>query len=261
MNIVVLIKQVPGSTEIKVDPKTNTLVRDGVEAIVNPFDTFAVEEAVRLKEAHGGEVTAITMGPPQAAEALKQALSVGADRAILVSDRAFAGADTLATSFTLAAAVRKTGGADVIIAGKQTLDGDTGQVGPEVAMHLRLPFATYVKKIESAGAGKLRVERLVEDGYEVLDLPTPCVITVVKEINEPRLPSLRGIMAAKKAEIVTWSAADLGEDEKRFGLSGSPTQVVETYVPERAKTGEILTGTVEHQVDQLVAKLKEAGVI
>jgi electron transfer flavoprotein beta subunit len=261
MNIVVLIKQVPGSTEIKVDPKTNTLVRDGVEAIVNPFDTYAVEEAVRLKETHGGSVTVLTMGPPQAAEALKQALSVGADRAILVSDRAFAGADTLATSFTLAAAIRKTGGADLIIAGKQTLDGDTGQVGPEVALHLKLPFATYVKKIESADDGKLRVERLVEDGYEVLELPTPCVITVVKEINEPRLPSLRGIMAAKKAEVVTWSAADLGEDEQRFGLSGSPTQVVETYVPERVKTGEIFTGTMEHQVDRLVTKLKEAGVL
>lgn len=261
MNIVVLIKQVPGSTEIKVDPKTNTLIRDGVEAIVNPFDTYAVEEAVRLKEANGGTVTVLTMGPPQAAEALKQALSVGADRAILVSDRAFAGADTLATSFTLAAAIRKIGGADVVVAGKQTLDGDTGQVGPEVAMHLKLPFATYVKKIESADGGKLRVERLVEDGYEVLDIPTPCVITVVKEINDPRLPSLRGIMAAKKAEIVTWSASDLGDDVKRFGLSGSPTQVVETYVPERVKTGEMITGTVEQQVDRLVEKLKEAGVL
>lgn len=261
MNIVVLIKQVPGSTEIKVDPKTNTLIRDGVEAIVNPFDTFAIEEAVRLKEAHGGSVTVITMGPPQAAEALRQAVSVGADRAILVSDRAFAGADTLATSFTLAAAIKKIETYDLIIAGKQTLDGDTGQVGPEVAMHLRIPFATYVKKIENSDGGALRIERLVEDGYEVLEMPAPCLITVVKEINDPRLPSLRGIMAAKKCEIETWAAADLNEDAARFGLSGSPTQVVETYVPEHQKDSEILTGTVEHQVDTLVNKLKEAGVL
>lgn len=261
MNIVVLIKQVPGSTEIKVDPKTNTLVRDGVEAIINPFDTFAVEEAVRLKEAHGGTVTVLTMGPPQAADALRQAISVGADRAVLVSDRAFAGADTLATSYTLAAAIRKTGPCDIIIAGKQTLDGDTGQVGPEVAVHLNLPFATYVKKIEHSGNGSLRVERLVEDGYEVLELPVPCLITVVKEINEPRLPSLRGIMAAKKAEIETMTADQLGEDPARFGLSGSPTQVVETYVPEREKQAVVLSGTVEHQVDSLVKMLKEAGAI
>jgi len=261
MNILVLIKQVPGSTEISVDPKTNTLVRDGVEAIVNPFDTFAVEEAVRLKEAHGGVVTVLTMGPPQAADALRQAISVGAERAVLVSDRAFAGADTLATSYTLAAAIRKTGPYDLIIAGKQTLDGDTGQVGPEVAVHLNLPFATYVKKIEHSGNGTLRVERLVEDGYEVLELPVPCLITVVKEINEPRLPSLRGIMAAKKAEIETLTADRLGEDPSRFGLSGSPTQVVETYVPKREKQAVVFSGTVEHQVDMLVEKLKEAGAI
>jgi electron transfer flavoprotein beta subunit len=261
MNIAVLIKQVPGSTDIKIDPDTNTLIRDGVEAVINLFDTYAIEEAVRLKEAHGGTVTVLTMGPPQAAEALRQAVAVGADRGILVSDRAFAGADTLATSYTLASAIKKIGGADVIICGKQTIDGDTGQVGPEIAMHLNIPFATYIKKIEKAAADVIRVERLVEDGYEVLDVPLPCLITVVKEINEPRLPSLRGIMAAKKAEIETLTAADLESDEKRFGLSGSPTQVVESFVPQREKTGEILTGSLEHQVDQLVDKLKQAGVV
>jgi electron transfer flavoprotein beta subunit len=236
-------------------------LRDGVEAIVNPFDTYAVEEAVRLKEARGGSVTVMTMGPPQAAEALKQALSVGADRAVLISDRAFAGADTLATSYTLAAAIKKTGDFDLIIAGKQTLDGDTGQVGPEVAVHLNIPFATYVKKIDAAEGNDLRVERLVEDGHETLELPLPCLLTVVKEINEPRLPSLRGIMAAKKAEIETWSASDLGGDEARYGLSGSPTQVVETYVPERLKQAETITGSVETQVDILVERLKKAGVL
>lgn len=261
MNVVVLIKQVPGSTDIKIDPETNTLIRDGVEAIINPFDTYAVEEAVRLKEAHGGTVTVITMGPPQAAEALRQAVAVGADRVILVSDSAFAGADTLATSYTLAAAIKKAGLGEVIICGKQTIDGDTGQVGPEIAMHLNIPFATYIKKIEQAADGTMRVERLVEDGFEVLDVPMPCLITVVKEINEPRLPSLRGIMAAKKAQIETWTAADLEGDEKRYGLSGSPTVVVESYVPRRDKTGEILAGSLEHQVDQLVDKLKQAGVV
>ncbi len=261
MNLAVLIKQVPGSTDIKIDPETNTLIRDGVEAVINPFDTYAVEEAVRLKEAHGGSVTVITMGPPQAAEALRQAVAVGADRGILVSDKAFAGADTLATSYTLAQAIKKAGPADVIICGKQTIDGDTGQVGPEIATHLNIPFATYIKKIENAGEGKMRVERLVEDGYEVLDVPLPCLITVVKEINEPRLPSLRGIMAAKKVEIETWTADDLGGDGKRYGLSGSPTQVVESFVPQRDKTSEIFTGSLEHQIDQLVNKLKEAGVL
>lgn len=261
MNVVVLIKQVPGSTDIKIDPETNTLIRDGVEAIINPFDTYAVEEAVRLREAHGGTVTVITMGPPQAAQALRQAVAVGADRVILVSDSAFAGADTLATSYTLAAAIKKAGLGEVIICGKQTIDGDTGQVGPEIAMHLNIPFATYIKKIEQAADGTMRVERLVEDGFEVLDVPMPCLITVVKEINEPRLPSLRGIMAAKKAQIETWTAADLEGDEKRYGLSGSPTVVVESYVPRHDKTGEILAGSLEHQVDQLVDKLKQAGVV
>lgn len=261
MNVVVLIKQVPGSTDIRVDPETNTLIRDGVEAVINPFDTYAVEEAVRLKETYGGTVTVITMGPPQAAEALRQAIAVGVDRGILVSDKAFAGADTLATSYTLAAAIKKAGAVDMIICGKQTIDGDTGQVGPEIAMHLNMPFATYIKKIEQAAEGKIQAERLVEDGYEVLGIPLPCLITVVKEINEPRLPSLRGIMAAKKAQIETWTAADLEGDEKRYGLSGSPTQVVESFVPKRDKTGEIFAGSLEHQIDQLVDKLKEAGVL
>jgi electron transfer flavoprotein beta subunit len=261
VNVFVLIKQVPGSTDIKIDPKKNTLIRDGVEAVINPFDTYAIEEAIRLKEAHGGMVTVITMGPPQAADALRQAISVGADKGILLSDRVFAGADTLATSYTLAAAIKKAGGADLIICGKQTIDGDTGQVGPEIAMHLNIPFATYIKKIEKTTDGTMRVERLVEDGYEVLDMPLPCLITVVKEINEPRLPGLRGIMAAKKADIETWAAADLKGDEKRYGLSGSPTQVIESFVPQRDKTGEILTGSLEHQIEQLVDRLKEAGVV
>ena len=261
MNIIVLIKQVPGSTEVKIDPATNTLIRDGVEAVINPYDAYAIEEAVRLKEKHGGTVTTLTMGPPQAAEALRQSLAVGADKGVLLSDKKFAGADTLATSYTLAAAVRKTGVYDLVIAGKQTIDGDTGQVGPEVAVHLRIPSATYVKKIENVSGGKLRVERLLEDGYEVIELPLPCLITVVKEINEPRLPSLRSLMAAKKAEIEIWSADELGGDTKRYGLAGSPTQVIETYIPKRAPTGEILTGSVEEQVEALVTRLKEVGAL
>lgn len=261
MNIIVLIKQVPGSTEVRVDPGTNTLIRDGIEAVINPYDAYAIEEAVRLKEKHGGTVTTLTMGPPQAAEALRQSLAAGADKAILLSDKTFAGADTLATSYTLAAAIRKTGAYDLVIAGKQTIDGDTGQVGPEVAVNLRIPFATYVKKIENVSGGKLRVERLLEDGYEVIEIPLPCLITVVKEINEPRLPSLRSLIAAKKAEIETWSADELGGDAKRYGLAGSPTQVVETHVPKSAKTGETFTGSVEEQVEALVIRLKEAGAL
>lgn len=261
MNIIVLIKQVPGSTELKVDPATNTLIRNGIEAVINPYDTYAIEEAVRLKEKHGGMVTTLTMGPSQAAEALRQSLAAGADKAVLLSDKIFAGADTLATSYTLAAAIRKIGAYDLVVAGKQTIDGDTGQVGPEVAVNLRIPFATYVKKIESVSGGRLRVERLLEDGHEVIELTLPCLITVVKEINEPRLPSLRGLMAAKKAEIETWTANELGGDIKRYGLAGSPTQVVKTYVPKRVKTSETFTGSVEEQVEALVTRLKEAGVL
>lgn len=261
MNIVVCLKQVPGTTQVQIDPKTNTLIRQGVAAILNPFDAYALEEGVRLKERYGGKVTVITMGPPQAVDMLREAISVGADQAILLSDREFAGSDTLATSYTLAQAVKKIAEYDLILCGRQTLDGDTGQVGPEMSQVLSLPFTAYVSKVEEAGNGILRVQRMVDDGHEVIEITLPAIITVTKEINVPRLPSLRGMVKSKSAQIPTWTAADIGADLQSVGRSGSATVVVKTFVPERVRRGQVLQGTVEEQIAALLSKLKETRVI
>lgn len=256
MNIVVCIKQVPGTTEIKIDPETNTLVREGVESIINPFDTYALEEGVRLKERCGGKVTAITMGPPQAENALRETISLGADEAILISDRVFAGSDTWATSYVLSRALAKIADYDVIICGKQTLDGDTGQVGSGLSEMLGVPFVAYVSKIDEIKEGYIRVHRMVEEGYEVLEMALPAVITVVKEINVPRLPSLRGSMKAKTAQIPVWTAADIGVEEDKAGIAGSPTRVVKIFFPKREHKSKMLQGTSEEQVGQLVERLE-----
>ena len=261
MNIVVCLKQVPGTTEVKIDPETNTLVREGIKNVVNPFDSYALEEGVRLKERYGGKVIAITMGPPQAEEMLREAISSGADEAILISDGAFAGSDTLATSYTLAQAVNKIGDCDLVICGRQTLDGDTGQVGPELAEMLDLPFVAYVSKVEEIENGLMRVQRMVEDGHEVVEASLPAVITVVKEINVPRLPSLRGLARAKSADIPTWTATELGVDKDRIGLRGSATRVIKVFFPQRVHHGEIFQGEAESQVESLIKKLREAKII
>ena len=258
MRYVVCIKQVPETTDVKINPATNTLMRDGVASIINPFDMYAIEEGLRLKTKTGGTVTVISMGPPQADAALREAISMGADEAILVSDRAFAGSDTWATSYTLAMAIRKIGSFDVILCGKQASDGDTAQVGPGIAVHLDLPQITYVRKIESIDEKTIVAERLMENGYEVIQSPLPCVLTVVKEINEPRLPSLKGKMAAKKAVIPVWKAADLQCDPKNIGLDGSPTKVVKIFTPPPRQGGEMLKGEPSEVVPLLVAKLKDA---
>jgi len=261
MNIVVCIKQVPGTTKVKIDPQTNTLVREGIENIVNPFDTYALEEGVRIKERCGGEVTTISMGPPQAEEMLREAIAVGADQAILLSDTAFAGADTLATSYTLARAIEKLGQPDLIICGRQTLDGDTGQVGPEMAEMLGLPFVAYVSKIEDIDRGYMRLQRMIEEGHEVIEVPLPAVLTVVKEINTPRLPSLRGLARSKSAVIPIWTAQELGVDKNMVGLSGSATRVINIFFPQRVHRGEILQGELESRVESLIDKLREAKII
>jgi len=261
VKIVVFIKQVPETTEVEIDPETGTMKREGVDSIMNPFDAYALEEAVRIRERQGeGEVVALSMGPPQAEAALKEAISVGADRGVLVCDRAFAGSDTLATGFALAAATRAIG-FDLIICGKQAIDGDTAQVGPGVATQLGLPQATYVAKVDEIGDGRIKVRRMVEEGYEVLDLPLPALITVVKEINEPRLPSLRGKMKAKKAEIETITAESMGVDESRVGLAGSPTQVWKVFTPPKPTGGEKWTGEAPDLVEKLHAKLKEMQIV
>ena len=257
MNIVVCIKQVPGTTEIKIDPHTNTLVREGVPSIINPFDCYALEEAVRLRERCGGKVTVISMGPPQAEEALRETISLGADETILLSDRAFAGSDTWATAYVLSRAMARIADYDVIICGRQTLDGDTGQVGPGLSEMLGIPFVAYVSGVDEIRDGYIRVQRMVEEGYETIEMALPAVITVVKEINVPRLPSLRGSMKAKTAEIPVWSAGDIGVEGDKAGIAGSPTRVVRVFFPQRERKSSMLNGSVEEQIDQLVQKLEE----
>ncbi|MDD5680143.1 MAG: electron transfer flavoprotein subunit beta/FixA family protein [Candidatus Omnitrophica bacterium] len=256
MNIIVCIKQVPDTTDVKIDPATNTLIREGVASVINPFDTYAIEEAVRLKEKFGGKVIILTMGPPQAQQALKEAIAVGADEAILLSDRAFAGSDTLATSYALASGIKKIGSFDIILCGKQASDGDTAQVGPGISTHLDVPQVTYVKKIEEINGNTAKVERMVEEGFEIIEVPLPCLMTVVKEINEPRLPSLKGKMKATKAVITSWTAKDLGLDPARVGLSGSPTKVVKIFTPTPRAGGQILKGEPGEVADKLAGLLK-----
>ncbi|NPV47702.1 MAG: electron transfer flavoprotein subunit beta/FixA family protein [Armatimonadetes bacterium] len=260
MNIIVSIKQVPDTTEVRIDPVTNTLVREGVPSIINPFDENAIECGLQLVEKHGGKVTVITMGPPQAQQALKDALAMGADEAILVSDRAFAGSDTLATSYTLAQTIKKLGEYDLIICGKQAFDGDTAQVGPGLAEHLGIPQVTYAIDIEVEGK-KARVKRLLSDRFEVVETRLPCLITVVKQMNEPRHASLKNVMKARKKEIPTWTAADIEADESRCGLNGSPTNVVKVFAPQRHTQGERLEGDVNDVVERLVKILREKQVV
>jgi len=261
INIIVCLKQVPGTTQVKIDSQTNTLVRQGIKNIINPFDTYALEEGVRIKERYGGEVTAISMGPPQAEEVLREAISTGADQAILLSDSAFAGSDTLATSYTLARTINKIQEYDLVICGRQTIDGDTAQVGPELAEMLEVPFVAYASQIEEIDNGYMRVQRMVEDGHEVIETPLPAVITVAKEINVPRLPSLRGLAKAKSVVIPVWDAQELGVDQGMVGLPGSATRVIKIFFPQRAHHGEIFQGSPESQVKSLIDKLRDAKLI
>jgi electron transfer flavoprotein beta subunit len=260
MDIIVCIKQVPETTEVKINPETNTLIREGVPSIVNPFDENAVEAALQLREKHGGKVTVITMGPPQAVDALKNTIAMGVDEVILVSDRAFAGSDTWATSYTLAQTIKKIGNFDLILCGKQAIDGDTAQVGPGIAEWLGIPQVTFALKIEVEGQ-KARVERMLEEVNEVVETPLPAVLTVVKQINEPRMPSLKGMMKAKKAEIKTLKAEDILADAKNLGLNGSPTQVVKIFTPPPKSGGEIMNGDPNENLDKLISKLKERKTI
>jgi len=256
VNIIVCIKQVPETTEVRINPETNTLIREGVKSIVNPFDAYAIEEGVRLKEKYGGKTTVITMGPPQADAVLREAVSMGIDEGILISDRAFAGSDTWATSYTLSAAIRKIGAFDLIICGKQASDGDTAQVGPGISAHLDIPQVTYVKKIEDIKDNLARVERMTEEGYEIIEIPLPALITVVKEINNPRLPSLKGMMRAKSAKIAHYKASDIEAKEDCLGLNGSPTQVVKIFTPAPRIGGQILKGDTPEIVEKLAKELK-----
>lgn len=268
VNVIVCIKQVPDTAYVRIDPETNTLVRTGVKSIINPFDRYAIEEGVRLVEQFGGKVVVLTMGPPQAEEALREAISLGADEAVLVSDRALMGSDTWATSYVLSKAIGKIGDYTLIICGLQAIDGDTGQVGPGISAHLNIPQITYARKIREIGEHRtelgrpgedglyIRAERMTEEGYELIESPLPSLLTVVKDINEPRLPSLKGKMKAKKAQIARWGVEDLDLDRSFVGLRGSPTRVVKTFTPSPRGRGQVLQGDTAEVCDTLVELLK-----
>jgi len=255
------MKQVPDTTEIKINPETNTLIRAGVPSIVNPFDAYALELAVRLKEKHGGTVTVLSMGPDQAIAALRECLSVGADKAVLVTDRAFGGSDTLATSYILSTCVKKLGGFDLIFTGKQAIGGDTGQVGPEMAEHLNIPQVTCLMDVE-VNDGKLEAKREHDKGYEMVECSLPALVSVIKTDYEPRYPSIRSKMAANKAEITRLTAADLDLDVTRVGLKGSSTKVKRTFTPPR-KTGgtRIEEETPVENAKKLLSLLKERAIL
>lgn len=261
MNIVVCVKQVPDTAEVKINPETNTIIRQGLPNIVNPYDKHALEAAIQLKEQHGGKITVISMGPPQATEALKECIAMGADEAVLLSDRVFGGADALATSFTIAAGIRKIADFDLIICGKQAIDGDTAQVGPEVAEHLNIPQVTYAAKLEVDGKA-LKVSRELDEGYEIIETELPALVTVVKSINDPRLPTVRGTMKANRTEIPVWSAEDIEVNVEKIGFKGSPTQVRKIFAPPARTQGEMIQADdVQTAAAALAAKLKEAKIL
>lgn len=260
MEIVVCVKQVPDTTEVRIDPKTNTLIRQGVPSIINPFDKHALEAALALRDQHGGRVTVITMGPSQSRDALRECQAMGADAAVLLSDRAFGGADTLATSYTLSAGIRKLGRFDLILCGQQAIDGDTAQVGPEIAEHLGIPHISYASHIALNGAFAL-VDRECDEGSELLEVGLPALLTTGKGVGEPRYPSARGIFQAFRAAITVWTADDLDIDRNAIGLDGSPTQVRRIFTPERRTDGEIIGGDVHTSAAALASKLREMKFI
>ena len=261
MRIIACIKQVPETTEVKIDSETGTLVRDGVPSEINLLDLHAIEEGIRIKEKFGGQITVISMGPSQAEEAIRDALAMGCDEGYLLTDKAFAGADTLATSFTLARGIKKLGDFDFIICGMKTTDGDTGQVGPWLAHELGIPHVAYINKIAEIGKNYIVAEKLVEEGVEVIHCPIPCLITVLKGINDPRLPSLKLKIKVRKLEIKKMGLQDLGGEASNYGLDGSPTRVVEVYSPNPPQKGEIIEGIPKKQADVLFKKLKELKIV
>jgi electron transfer flavoprotein beta subunit len=265
MRIIVPIKQVPETNAVKMDEETGTMIREGVEAIVNPLDLYAIEIAIRLRERHGGEVVTVSMGPPKAVKAVREAVAMGVDSGVLISHKAFAGSDTWATSYVLASAIRTLGRYDLIVCGERATDGDTGQVGPGIAAWLDLPVATYVGRIDDVDDSRCRVHRLVEDGYEVLEVALPAVLTVVKEIADPRLPTLRGKQKAKRCDIPTLTPDDMDVQAENLGLNGSPTRVVRIFRPKIARRCERVAATdeqaVEAAADRLVAFLKQRELI
>ncbi|HKK95136.1 MAG TPA: electron transfer flavoprotein subunit beta [Anaerovoracaceae bacterium] len=261
MKIIVCVKQVPDTNEVKIDPVKGTLIRDGIPSILNPDDANALEEALALKDKYTDvKVTVLTMGPPQAEEILRECLAMGADDVILLSDRAFAGADTWATSNTIAAAIRKIGEYDIVFAGRQAIDGDTAQVGPQIAERIGIPQVSYVQNFKIDG-DEIIVQRQLEDGHEVIKVKKPVLLTAIKELNEPRYISMKGIFNAYKKSITTWTLSDLDIEKHQVGLDASPTNVLRSFTPEPKGKGIIIKGTVEEMVEKLVVNLSKKNVI
>lgn len=264
MKIGVLIKQVPATEKVKMDEETGTMVRKGLELELNPLDMYAVEEAIRLKEKlkKNVEITVISMGPPSAIEAIKDAISMGCDKGYLISDRKFAGSDTLATAYILSMAIKALGGFDIIITGERATDGETGQVGPSVAAQLDIPALTYINKIEEINEERVRVCREVEGGYEILEAFPPLLLSVIKGINEPRLPNLVGKIKARNFNVPILSKDDLKVDSSRIGLSGSPTRVKKIFYPKLSRTGKIIKAkNSEDAVSELIHFFKDKGIV
>jgi electron transfer flavoprotein beta subunit len=266
LKIVVLVKQVPATDKVKMDEETGTMIREGIESEVNPLDLYAIEEAVRIKERkeEGVEISIISMGPKNAVEAIRSAIALGCDKGYLLSDKKFAGSDTWVTAYTLSVGIKKIeGDFDLVLCGERATDGETGQVGPEVGAYLGLPVLTYVSKIEEIGNGKIIAQRAVEGGHEVVEAPLPVLVSVVKEINTPRMPNFSGKMKAKKMEIPLLTAEDIGADEQRLGLKGSPTRVVKIFHPQVARKGKVVSaiGDPDSAVDGLVDFLAGKAII
>ena len=261
MKIVVCIKQVHDTTEIRLDPVKGTLIRDGVPSIINPDDKGGLEEALRLKDKFGAHVTGITMGPPQADSALREAIAMGVDRAILLTDRKFAGADTLATSHAISAALKELD-YDLIIGGRQAIDGDTAQVGPQIAEFLDLPQITYVNDIKFDGKDTFEVKRATEEGYMLLQVQTPCLMTILAEANKPRYMNVKNIVEAFNKEVEVWGVDRLSDiDEEKLGLKGSPTKVKKSFTKGIKAAGQLYEVDPQEAAKIIVEKLKEKFII
>lgn len=261
MRIVVCIKQVPDAREVKWDPETGALIRKGVPSVINPNDKNAIEAALQLREKQGGEVTVLSMGPSQVEDALREALGMGANKAIRLTDRKFAGADTWATSYTLGLAIQKIADWDLVICGKETFDGMTAQVGPQLAEYLNIPQLTYAVHIEINGS-EARIKQKLGDRQRVLSTQIPALITVEREINEPRIPAMDRIIDAYNKEIPVWKAEDINGDIEHFGLKGSPTKLRKVYAPKLKKGDvELLDGSPADAARKLIEILKQKYVI
>lgn len=258
MEIIVCIKQVPGTSEVEVDPETGVLKREGIDSKTNPYDLYAIETAIRIKEKNGAEVGVISMGPPQAGVIIEEAFMMGADKGILLSDRRFAGADVLATAYTLSQGIKALGNPEIIICGKQTTDGDTAQVGPEVAEFLNIPHIANVKEIIEVKDHSLVVEMDMAHTVEIAEIEYPCLITVEKDVGQPRLPSFRLKLATKDRKIPVLSLNDFNDkNEKNYGLSGSPTRVLRIFSPEANTDREVWRGNADELAQKLAKKLQE----